>query len=177
MARDPQPEINPYAPSAIPEPLARPADRGIGVWRDGSEIVIHPQAELPRFCLVTGEKARYGYPLRIVWGYPPVAMRSLNLIAPLSDRVHQLCRRRRRQAILGFLTAVVLAGLAIVSYRFVGLVGMMLSLGQLLVVVPVSLYFHAQYSQFLYLSSVEGNYLRLKGADHRFLAKLPPWQA
>jgi hypothetical protein len=100
-------EINPYAPSAIPEPMVQRADRGIGVWRDGSDLVMHPQAELPRFCLLTGEKARYGYLVKIAWGYPlGFSQRTLGLYVPLSEKVHRLCLRRRWQATIGFLVAL-----------------------------------------------------------------------
>jgi hypothetical protein len=178
MARDAQPEINPYAPSAIPEPLVRPVDRGIGVWRDGMEIVMHPQAELPRVCLVTGRPARYGYLVRIPWNRPyDVRARTLRLYVPLAAEVHHLCQRRRWSAIGGFATAAVVAGLAMYRHDLTGPAGISVALLALVIVGVAAFYFYVQYSQFLYFGSVEGDYLRLRGADLRFLDKLPEWQA
>jgi hypothetical protein len=175
---DRSPDINPYAPSAIPQPIVTLADRGIGVWRDGNEIVIHPRAELPRYCIVTGEPARFGYYLRIAWSRPfDLTPRSLGLYVPLSAAVHKLCRRRRWQAIGSFLGAAALAALALVRYDMAGGGGIALSLGLFLVVGLGAFYFYVQYSQFLYFSALNGDYLRLKGADVRFLRRLPEWES
>jgi hypothetical protein len=170
------PDINPYAPSAIPQPLVPVGDRGVGVWRDGSEIVIHPRAELPRYCVVTGEPARYGYYLKIAWSKPfEITPRSLGLYVPLSAQVHHLCRTRRWQAIGSFLAAFGLNALALLRYDIVGARGIAVCLGILFVVGIAAFYIYVQYSQFLYFSSLEGDYLRLKGADERFLRRLSEW--
>lgn len=178
MSRDAQPEINPYAPSAIAEPLVRGADRGIGVWRDGMEIVMHPQAELPRICLVTGRPARYGYLVKIPWNKPfDVRARTFRMYVPLAAEVHRLCQRRRRMAVGYFVAAAGVTGLALYRHDAVGPEGVALAFCLLLAVAVAAFYFYVQYSQFLYFGSVEGDYLRLRGADPRFLDKLPPWQA
>jgi hypothetical protein len=175
-ARRTPPDINPYAPSAIPQPLLPLADRGIGVWRDGGEIVIHPLAELPRFCVVTGEPARFGYFLKIAWSRPfDITPRSLGLYVPLSAQVHYFCRRRRWQAIGSLAAAALLAVLANLRYDLTGLRGVVASLGILFVVGIAAFYVYVQYSQYLYFSSLEGDYLRLKGADERYLRRLPEW--
>jgi hypothetical protein len=177
-ARSNPPDINPYAPSAIPQPLLPLADRGIGVWRDGSEIVFHPQAELPRFCVVTGEPARFGYPLRIASSRPfDITPRSLGLYVPLSAQVHFLCRRRRWQALGSLAAAALLAVLANFSYNLTSFAVAAASVGILLIVTVAVFYVYVQYSQFLYFSSLEGDYLRLKGADERYLRRLPEWVA
>ncbi len=178
MSRDAQPEINPYAPSAIPEPLVRPVDRGIGVWRDGTEIVMHSQAVLPRVCLITGRPARYGYLVKIAWSYPvDYQWRTLRLYVPLAAEVHHLCRRRRWTAIGSFVAAVVLAGLAMYRHDLTGPAGITVALLSLIVIGLAAFYFYVQYSQLLYFGSLEGDYFRLRGADSRFLDKLPEWQA
>ena len=177
MPAERQPDINPYAPSAIPQPLDPPAGRGIGVWRDGGDIVFHPQAQLPRICVLTGRPARYGYFLKIAWSRPLDLMgRTLGLYVPLSAEVHHLCRRRRRLAVGSFLAACAVAALAIYRSDLAGAGGVALSLAVLLAVGLAAFYFYVQYSQFLYFGSLEGEYLRLKGADRRFLDRLPEWR-
>jgi hypothetical protein len=175
-SRDDTQRINPYAPSAIPQPLVPLADRGIGVWRDGPDIVMHPQATLPRYCVVTGEPARFGYFLRIAWSRPlDITPRSLGLYVPLSAKVHHLCRKRRWQAGGSFLAACAPLTLAVIRYDIAGAGGIAASVGILFVVALVAFYVYVQYSQFLYFASIEGDYLRLKGADERFLQRLPEW--
>jgi hypothetical protein len=175
--RLPAVEINPYAPSAIPEPLVRPTDLGIGVWRDGTEIVLHPLAELPRFCLVTGRPARYGYPVKIAWSYPvDYRWRTLRLYVPLAAEVHHLCQRQRWTAIGSFVAAAVVAGLVMYRHDLTGPAGIAVALLALALVGVAAFYFYVQYSQFLYFGSKEGVYFRLRGADPRFLDKLLEWQ-
>jgi hypothetical protein len=177
MTRDAGPEINPYAPSAIPQPTVRLTERGIGAWRDGLEIVMHPQAALPRYCLVTGRPARCGYLVKIAWSYPvDYQWRTLRLYVPLAAEVHHLCRRRRWTAIGSFLAAAVVAGLAMVRHDLTGPAGITLALGALAVVGLASFYFYVQYSQLLYFVSMEGEYFRMRGADPRFLDRLPEWR-
>ncbi|MCI0359622.1 MAG: hypothetical protein L0211_14190 [Planctomycetaceae bacterium] len=172
---DPQ-RLNPYAPSAIPQPLVPLADRGIGVWRDGPDIVMHPEATLPRYCVVTGEPARFGYFLRIAWSRPlDITPRSLGLYIPLSAQVHYHCRNRRWQSGACFLAACAIAALALIRTDIAGAVGIAVALSLWLVVSVLALFDYVQYSQFLYFASVEGDYLRLKGADQRFLQRLPEW--
>jgi hypothetical protein len=169
--------VNPYAPSAIPQPLA-PNHRGIGVWRDGLEIVLHPQATLPRHCIVTGEPARFGYYLKIAWSRRfDLTPRTLGLYIPLSAKVHFLCRKRRLQTIGSVLAACSLLALSLLRYDVAGGCGIGASLAILFVVAFAAWYVYVQYSQFLYFTSLEGEYLRLKGADERFLRWLPEWTA
>lgn len=168
--------LNPYAPSAIPQPVLPLADRGIGVWRDGSEIVMHPRATLPRFCIVTGEGARFGFYLKIPWSRPlDITPRSLGLYIPLSEKVHYLCRRRRWQAAGGALAACVLPAIAFLGLESVETLAMGVSVGAMLAIWVAAFYVWVQYTQFLYFAAIEGDYLRLKGADPRFLRRLPDW--
>jgi|GEM_PF-3707632 hypothetical protein len=172
---DPQ-RINPYAPSAIPQPLVPLADRGVGVWRDGADIVMHPQATLPRFCVVSGEPARFGYFVRIAWSRPfDITPRTLGLYVPLSAQVHYLCRKRRWQAGGGFLAVCAPLALAVYRCDIAGAGGIAICAGILLVAALGAFYVYVQYSQFLYFASLEGDYLRLRGADERFLRRLPEW--
>jgi hypothetical protein len=176
-SRDENRSVNPYAPSAIPEPLV-PNHHGIGVWRDGLEIVLHPQATLPRHCIVTGEPARFGYYLKIAWRRRfDLTPRTLGLYIPLSAEVHFLCRKRRWQAIGIVLAACSLLALSLLYYDIAGSRGLSASLAILFVVAIAAWYVYVQYSQFLYFTSLEDECLRLKGADERFLRRLPEWKA
>jgi hypothetical protein len=152
------------------------SERGVGVWRDGAEIIIHPSAALPRFCVVSGEAARFGYYLSIAWSRPfDLTPRTLGLYIPLSAQVHYLCCRRRWQAIGTTLAAVALTALALIRHDLAGASGIAASFGLLIVLGLLSSYFYVQYTQFLYFSRLEGEYLRLRGADERFLRRLPEW--
>src|SRR5687768_3172248 len=92
-------EVNPYASPASVGGYELDFGRGGGVWRDGDRLVIHKDAELPRVCLITGEPARIGYPLEIVWRQGAISTRRLRLHAPLSGAIHRRYRRRRWAAI------------------------------------------------------------------------------
>jgi hypothetical protein len=160
----------------VPDSLVTPPARGVGVWRDGEQIVMHPEATLPRLCVVTGEPARFGYYLEIAWSYPlDVTTRTLALYVPLNAEVHYLCRLRRRMAIGGFLAAAGAAGVAMYRSDLAGTGGVCVALAILGVVGLVAFYVYVQYSQFLYFAGLEGEYFRLKGADRRFLDRLPQW--
>jgi len=108
-------EINPYASPAE----AGGYDRqpfGVGVWRDGPLLVMHQKAELPRFCIHTGEPAVGGREYVLAWK-PPGAIftTSKPVLIPLCRKcVRQFLRLRVQVfAALGLGTAgggVVLAG-------------------------------------------------------------------
>jgi hypothetical protein len=136
---------------------------------------MHPQAVLPQFCVVTGEPARFGFYLRIPWSRPlDIMARSLGLYIPLSAKVHYLCRRRRWQSAGGAVAACMLP--MIVFARSESETGMAASVGAMLAIWVAAFYVWVQYTQFLYFAAIEGDYLRLRGADPRFLRQLPDWQ-
>src|SRR5687768_15699954 len=68
-ARDDQPfdDINAYASPTVPDPQDPLREAGIGAWRDGKSLVMHPAASLPMVCLKSGEPATHVIPLRVKW--------------------------------------------------------------------------------------------------------------
>ncbi len=169
-------EINPYASPAGIGGYEPDFHRGVGAWRDGDRLVIHKDAALPRVCLMTGEAARYGYPLEIVWRQgAEISTRRLRLLAPLSGAIHRSYRRRRWAAIGGFLVSLGWLSFAIFLHEIVGQRVVSLSVGLTAFVAAAAFFVYCYHSQLLYFVSAHGNYLWLKGADRRFLAKLPPW--
>jgi hypothetical protein len=171
-------QVNPYASPAGVGGYAPDLDRGVGVWRDGDRVVIHKEVELPRICLITGEPARFGYPLEIVWRQgAEISTRRLRLNAPLSAAIHRSYRRRRWAAIGGFLASVGWLSFAIFLHEIVGQRVVSLSIGLTAFVAAAAFFTYCYYSQLLYFVAASGSYLWLKGADRRFLARLPPWSA
>jgi hypothetical protein len=79
-------DINPYAPPSIPDPLLKP-DPGIGVWRDGSLLVVHRDAMLPPICVKTGLPAAewIGVPVAF-FDFSTLSRIRFTLRAPLSAR-------------------------------------------------------------------------------------------
>lgn len=169
-------ELNPYASPAGMGGYEPSLARGVGVWRDGNRLVIHCQATLPRFCLMSGQPARYGYPLKIIWNRGlEFSRRTLDLDAPLSADIHRRYRFRRWLAIGGFLASLAWLSFAIYLHEIVGRSVVSLSLGFTAVASATSFFTYCYYSQLLYFVAAQGDYLWLKGADRRFLARLPPW--
>lgn len=64
-AADPQ---NPYAAPVNAELQERP--EVIGVWRDGPLLVMHRRAELPLFCIVTGQPTTQRHWQTMRWSQP-----------------------------------------------------------------------------------------------------------
>ena len=168
--------INPYASPAGIGGYEPDFGRGVGVWRDGNRLVIHKDAELPRVCLITGEPAQVGFPLEVVWRQG-ISTRRLRLLAPLSTAIHRSYRRRRWAAIGGFLASLGWLSFAIFLHEIVGQRVVSLSVGLTAFVAAAAFFTYCYYSQLLYFVSAHGSYLWLKGADRRFLARLPPWAA
>jgi hypothetical protein len=166
-------EINPYASPAIPG--GYDASGGIGVWRDGDRLVLHQKADLPRFCVVTGEPARFGYYFEIAWNYPgDLDHRLLGLYVPLCARIHRAYRLWRWAALLIPLVALGICAASI--YNF-GLdhIATYIALPGFLAAFAAGIYIYVQHSEFLYFVAVHGDYLWLKGADNRYLDRLPDW--
>lgn len=169
-------EINPYASPAGAGGYAPQLDCGVGVWRDGNRIVLHKDAELPRICLITGVAARFGYPLNVVWRAGlELSPRKLSLYVPLCAAIHRSYRTRRWLAVGGFLASLLWTYVAIYQHERFGNLVVALSIGLTALVAGAAFFTYCYYSQLLYYVASNGNYVWLKGADRRFLAKLPPW--
>ncbi len=57
--------INPYAPPASMVDARLTPE--YWVWRDGDWLVFRSDAQLPPYCMVTGEPAPYAHPISQIW--------------------------------------------------------------------------------------------------------------
>jgi hypothetical protein len=173
-------EINPYAASAIAEPLVPSADvLGIGVWSDGDYLVLHPRAELPRLCVFTGLPASRQRIIKLFWEQRLFSSKSLRLALPLSDRWVRLDRLRwwgghaaGLAAIAGSAWFVRLGQLqSVAGWDFpFALVGA--------ITLAIGLAIYTQFSeQSCGVTRARGDYLWIGGPGRAFLAQLPPWPA
>jgi hypothetical protein len=168
-------DVSPYASPTIPDPL-RPEPAGVGVWRDGDCIVLHPAAELPRLCIATGRPARFGQFLDIYCSQSfRLDTRKLTVCIPLSDHVYRACRRRRWAAIGCAALLIALTLLAVVFSEQVGwrpayVLAIATGVGG-----TIFMFVYSQYSQFLHCVGTLGEYVVLRGADERYLRHLPVW--
>lgn len=173
-------DVNPYASPAIPDALL-PAPARVGVWRDGDRIVLHPAATLPRYCIATGRPAQFGYFIDIVAARRfRLGILRISLCVPLSAPVHYACRRRRWAAAGCAAVPAVVTLLAFLVGEHLDWTPEGWSPVPLLciltgVVGVICLYFYLQYSQLLYCVDHLGEYWVLRGADERFLRRLPEW--
>ena len=171
-------DINPYAPPQVDD---RQMPLGVGAWRDGEFLVLHPRAELPRFCVETGDAAAGTRDYPVVWKPPgSLLSSSAHFAMPLRrDRLYAFARLRR-MSIIGLLLAVCAIALTFVwpladvvgdwILRFAPLVIMLGLVGMAIwyaAVRAVTSPLEVVYSR--------GDYLWLRGAHTTFLARLPPW--
>jgi hypothetical protein len=93
------PEVNPYqAPATICDAVDEQGP-GVGVWRDGDLLVMHPQAVHPPFCIESGEPASMRRKFALLWSYPmDWSKRKLYLQLPLSGAANRRRNSRMRTA-------------------------------------------------------------------------------
>jgi hypothetical protein len=169
--------INPYASPAE----AGGYDRqpfGIGVWRDGSLLVMHQKAELPRFCIHTGESAVGGREYVLVWK-PPGAIftTSKPVLIPLCRACARQFLRLRLQVFSAIGLAAVGAGMAFATpllgnwNSMVPIVGV----GVVIFSILYGLYALGMNGRSLIVVHSHGDYLWLQNVHPEFLQRLPDW--
>ena len=148
-----------------------------GVWRDGSMLVIHKQANLPRVCVVTGKPAAGARDLLVVWKSPGEFLaRQTHLLVPLCRKELERYKLARRLILSGWLltagaiaigvlrlalltndpwTRQVLTTLAVLT----GIAGLAVWLIGVAITVAMG----------------RGDYIWLAGAHRQFLSRLPRW--
>ena len=171
-------EINPYASPAAAGGYDDRQPFGVGVWRDGRLLVMHQYAELPGFCVHTGEPAVGGREFVLVWK-PSGAIftTSKSILIPLCPRCIREFLRLRTRSFLGLGLAILalvflFAAPAMGEWGFVP-VGGTLVLGT----IGVLLWIHALWTLGRPLSVVrsQGDYLWLQDVHPGVLKQLPQW--
>jgi hypothetical protein len=176
MSREPNPAINPYAPSAVVDPRADTATL-VGAWRDSRLIVLHRAATLPACCVKTGEPATDWLEQKFAGHdhWYSFQTRRHEVRVPLSARRFWLATRLR----WWLLTAgiVILFGLPAVALN-VGNppegVLVFVIFGGMGLATPLLIY-GAFLGEPVHVQRFRGDYIWLRGADERFLVHLPPW--
>ena len=173
------PEVNPYASPTVAGGYHADNSPGIGVWCDGTLLVIHKRAALPSICIATGEPAFRYRPFVLDWTYSiDLFRRQLQLPLPLSKDAYRRYRKRENLAN----AAIVLPLLALVLTYVV--FGSELAGGwyfALVCCIVCGMCFSAiirgTNRRPIRFVSKQNHYLWIAGADPRFLAQLPPWSS
>ncbi|WP_425617168.1 hypothetical protein NA78x_000839 [Anatilimnocola sp. NA78] len=180
---DPNPYASPAGPNEQPDP-------GIGSWRDGRYLVMHMNAELPHYCITTGEAADGARELVLSWRAP----------GDLLSRTHQFWLPQARKYRLEYARQ---KGISKLGLGLMGLVPITVVFGipALLNVVPdgrqdvwvallmiltllvglagMALWLRALFTARPPLKHVNSwrDYVWFEGAHPNFLAHLPQWPA
>jgi len=181
-AADSAADVNPYAASAVAEPLVPSADvLGIGVWRDGDYLVMHQMAPLPRVCLFTGLPATHGRLVTLSWYYRLLSSQSLQLVIPLSERWIWLDRCRWSLGLVAGLGAAGGSAALIALTRGAGRGQthdtLEMGLFALIAIGVVAALYIQNTQRGCGIAQVRGDYLWIGGPSRAFLAQLPPWPA
>lgn len=178
---------NPYAPSraSLAGAAATPAEGSGGTWRDGTVLVLSPDASLPRRCVKCNEPAQEPTRSRRVYWHSPwiyllilinlliyivvaLIVRRKAVIAPGLCATH----KTRRRIGIAIAWTLLLAGAALVvvgardgSAAVAG--GMLLILVAALVSTAVT--------RILRAKRIDTQYVRLKGCGTAFLDSVPPF--
>lgn len=168
-------ELNPYAsPRGIIDGVS--VEFGVGVWRDGELLVIHPKATLPPFCIKTGEPTRHHIDVTLDWTYPiDWHRRSCKVHVPLAftqyHREFVVCRRIQFGCslciALCLLFLFVEPAAPVWCYRVIG--------WSIPAAVLILIFSNKDQNRFLKVARHQNGYLWLKGADRAFLEKVPDW--
>jgi hypothetical protein len=168
------PDINPYASPSVPDPLVRP-DPGVGVWREGTLLVVHRDAVLPPICVKSGRPASEWIEVTL----PAIDM--LNLGQTKTVFRVPLSARARWMRSYGASFALVLAVIAAVLIPFTWAVGppplepLGLFTGTCIVTALICVLQAIMLRQVISFVRLKGSYFWFSGAHRRFLAQLPPW--
>jgi len=173
-------DVNPYAPPQVPDPILTP-DPGIGVWRDGQLLVMHKDAELPRVCIYTGERAVGAREYRLVWKCTgDLFSREKNLYLPLCRRHLRAFAWQRLQSLVGLLLSAVSLLIMLFAPLLLPVLGDLVFLyvvppGLLLGIAGVVMWIVSYYgtNQPLILVHARGDYLWFGGLHVSFLQALP----
>jgi hypothetical protein len=167
-------------PVAGPNPYESPATAGgcfseelagIGVWRDGSYLVMHQRAQLLGFCIKTGQPAERFVPFKLRWHYPiDWITRRLRVELPFCDVAYRASRRKRflgMVVLVGTMAFLVASQLLLTIHPPQGLF-MLLAIGGIV----VSNWLRLPPLKFI---RARGDYLWFSGAGTGFLANFPNW--
>jgi hypothetical protein len=170
-------DLNPYAPSLVPQPRQDFAEAGVGLWRDGDLVVMHRDAAWPAVCVRTGEPAVGWFPMRILRTAPGSWLRSetIRFHLPVGRRWHWLTTKLRT----GLLTAGLISLGALVTSafyfdRFPSGLSLSIALGGGVTSIALILT-SSGLAQLVTLRRDRGNYLWLTGPSEKFLEQLPVW--
>jgi hypothetical protein len=171
-------QVNPYASPAEAGGYDDRRPFGVGVWRDGTFLVMHQNADLPRFCVHTGEPAVGGREYVLIWKQPgAIFTSSKTVLIPLCRQCVRDFQRLRLQSCL----ALGLAGLVLplpfaapmLGERAVLAIGGMLVLGTIGVVLWVEALWTRRRP--LSVARSRGEYLWLQDVHAGLLKQVPPW--
>ncbi len=193
-------EFNPYAAPLADLSYSRDPNE-VGVWRDGSLLVMNKEAELPDRCLKCNEPAN-GWKLKksLIWHNPMlyillispliyvivavIVQKKAKLRVPLCQ-AHRRSRRNLNLWALGlcFLGPLLIVGVLVVAQEFLQRLlsshqNLFLSWGLVLLAVvmfPAGLIVAVIASQVVLPERIDNRYVWLKKVSPDLLAELPIW--
>jgi hypothetical protein len=177
--KTPHEDLNPYAAPECVDSL--PTDV-FGAWRDGSMLVVHKQANLPRVCVVTGQPAAGARDQLLVWKSPGEFLsRQTHLMVPLCRKDLERYKFARRLIVSSWMLGG--AALGTLVLRLLVLTNDSLTQSTLSGVASLAavggfaawMGYLATNREPLTVAMGRGDYVWLAGAHRGFLQRLPPW--
>lgn len=181
-------ERNPYAPSraSLAGAAATPAAGSGGTWRDGTLLVLVPDASLPHRCVKCNEPADEPTKSRRVYWHSPwiyalilinvlvyalvaLIVRKKAVIAPGLCSTH----KSRRRTVIAIAWALLLAGIALVTLGVRSNAGGQVLSGLLLILIAAIV--STSGVRILRAKRIDAQYVRLKGCGTAFLDSMPPF--
>jgi hypothetical protein len=171
-------QINPYASPAEAGGYNDRQRFGIGVWRDGPLLVMHQKAELPRFCIHTGEPAVGGREYVLVWKpQGAIFTTSKPVMIPLCRKCANQFLRLRLQVFAAIGLAAIGGGLVFSAPLLNGWteIGALAGVGVLIFAILYGLYALGMNSRQLTVVRSEGDYLWIAEVHSGLLRQVPDW--
>lgn len=160
---------NPYAAPTAVDVVNQEPPPGVGMWCDGSSLVMHQRALFPARCLITGAYTGKRY-RQIVVCKNGLASRTMTAdfgLAPPEKR--RLWWRRLLAMAVCFAPFVLLILIPYEQTRFIAFFGIMVICGPMLIVLDITV------GRLLKFEKAERSYYWLRGAGKPFLDTLPQW--
>ena len=159
--------VNPYA---SPREAIGPAnvDPEIGLWQDGTLLVVHRDAKFPPFCVRTNESSQRDSRCDLLWSYPiDFSSRRVSFNVGLCE----WCLRRHRN-IRRWGLGLIVAGVFMMLPASSGYPHFMFAALALFV---VGLFFVSRPAVHLKVKRAKPPYFWIQGVHYGFVERLPRW--
>lgn len=169
--------LNPYAAPVLPGGYRPEFSPGIGIWREGNCVVIHPTASFPRRCVLTNEPEAERRHEDIAWSQLlAVAVRHQTFEYSLSAAGVAQRKRQRIRVILFQSSVFIFFALTVFGTTFRhGSIVHFLPIALFVLGITTALILFQREGQLLVFRSCRQGYFWLTGPKTPFLDTLPAW--